>query len=208
MVLVIALGISAASVRAQSVVVGAAIHQTVQRFDGDPSLNRLNGESVGWTVGGGARFGHWVVRAEGSRDSSIRNSQTATLIVSGRSLTIESELSHDLHEVAPLGGYAFDFSKRFEVAVLGGVSAVTVHRAFTTNAGQLVLIPPSTVPASPVTTTLVDRFAAWTSEVNVTIHATRHVGVTAGVRAQPISLAQDLSGRFFRPFAGAVWQFR
>ena len=208
MVLVIALGMSAASAYAQSVVVGAAIHKTIQRFDGDPSLNRLDGESPGWTVGGGARLGHWVLRGEVSRDSTIRDVQGATLIVSGRSLNIDSELAHDMHEVAALGGYAFDVGKRFEVAALGGVSAVTVHRAFTTNAGQLVLIPPSTVPASPVTTTLVDRFATWTTEVNVVVHTTRHVGVTAGVRGQPISLASDLSGRFFRPFAGVVWQFR
>jgi hypothetical protein len=208
MVLLIALGMSAASVHAQSVVVGAAIHTTIQRFDGDPSLNRLDGESPGWTVGGGVRLGHWVLRGEASRDSTIRNVQSATLIVSGRSLSIDSELAHDTHEVAALGGYAFDFGKRFEVAALGGVSAVTVHRAFTTNAGQLVLIPPSTVPSSPVTTTLVDRFAAWTTEANLMVHATRHLGVTAGVRAQPISLANDLSGRFIRPFAGVAWQIR
>jgi hypothetical protein len=208
MAALIALCISAVSARAQSVAVGAAIHKTIQRFDGDPSLNRLDGESLGWTIGGSARLGQWVVRCEGSRDGIIRNAQSTTLTVSGRSLSIDSELSHDMHEVAALGGYALDFTKRFEVAVLGGVSAVTVHRAFTTNAGQLVLIPPSTFPTGPVTTTFADRFATWTAEVNVVVHATRHVGVTAGVRTQPISLADDLAGRFFRPFAGVAWQFR
>ena len=208
MAVVIALGMPAASAHAQSVAVGAAIQKTIQRFDGDPSLNRLDGESLGWTIGGSTRRGHWVIRGEGSRDGTIRSVQSTPLTVSGRSLSIDSELSHDMHEAAALGGYAGNFTKWFEIAVLGGISAVTVHRTFTTNAGQLVLIPPSTVPIGPMTTTLVDRFATWTAEVSLVVHATRHLGVTTGVRAQPISLTDDLSGRFFRPFAGAVWQFR
>ena len=206
--LFVALGISGGSAHAQSLAVGAAIHQTVQRFDGDPSLNRLDGESLGWTLAGSARFGHVAIRGEGSRDATIHNDQNTTLTVNARPVTIQSELSHDMHEVAVLGGYAVDLNKRFEIAALCGVSAVTVHRAFTTNAGQLVLIPPSTVPSGAVTTTFVDRFTVWTVQADAVFHASRRFGVTGGLRIQPISLADDLSGRFFRPFAGIVWQLK
>jgi hypothetical protein len=208
MAMLIVLGISGGSAEAQSFVVGAAIHQTVQRFDGDPSLNRLDGASLGWTIAGGARVGSWVIRGEGSRDGTIRNDQSTTLTLTGRPVTIQSQLSHDLHEVAVLGGYAHDFTDRFEISALGGLSAVTVHRSFTTNAGQTVLIPPSSVPTGAVTTTLVDRFTVWTLDADVVVHANRHVGVMAGLRAQPISLADDLSGRFVRPYAGVIWRFK
>src|SRR5262249_27563980 len=136
------------------------------------------------------------------------NVQSTALTVNGRPVTIDSELTHDMHEIAALGGYARDFGKRFEVAALGGVSAVTVHRAFTTNAGEIVLVPPSTVPTGAVTTTFVERCGVWPAEPTVVVHPPRHIGATAGIRVQPISLADDLKGRFFRPFAGAVWQFK
>jgi hypothetical protein len=207
LVLLVALGLSA-SAYGQSLTVGGAIQHDIQRFEGDASLNRLDGETLGWMIVGSARIHRWVIRGEGSRDATIRSIQSLTLTVNGRPTTINSELSHDLCEIAVLGGYARDLGSRVEVAFLGGISAVTVHRAFTTDAGQLVLIPPSTVPPAAVTTTLVDRFTVWTAEANAVVHATRHVGIIGGVRLQPISLADDLSGRSVRTFAGMVWQFK
>jgi hypothetical protein len=204
----IALSIPVASAEAQSLVVGGAIQQNSQRFDGDASLNRLDGASPGWVIVTGARLGHWVLRGEGSRDRTIRDADSTTLTVNARPVTIQSELSHDMREVAALGGYARDFSARFAVTLIGGVSAVTVHRAFTTNAGQLILIPPSTVPTTSVTTTYVDRFVVWTVEADVVVRATRHLGVIGGIRAQPISLSDDLSGRSIRTFAGLVWRLK
>ena len=206
--LFVALGLSAASARGQSLAIGGAIQHDIQRFEGDASLNRLDGESPGWMIVGGARIHRWVIRGEGSRDATIRNTQSLTLTVNGRPTTIDSELSHDSHEIAVLGGYARDAGRRFEVAFLGGASAVTVHRAFTTDAGALVLIPPSTVPSAGVTTTFVDRFVVWTVEANAVVHAHRRIGIFGGVRIQPISLADDLSGRSLRTFAGIVWQLK
>jgi hypothetical protein len=206
--LLVALGIPVASAHAQSVTVGAAVHDNLQRFDGDASLNRLDGDSLGWTILGGARFGHWVARGEASHDSTIRNTQSITLTVRGNPATIHSELSHDMREIAALGGYALDFGRRFAVAGFGGVSVVTVHRAFTSDAAEQVLIPPSTIPTTPVTTTIVDRFTAWTAEADVSIRVTRHIQAIGGVRLQPISLSDDLSGRSFRTLAGLMWQFK
>jgi hypothetical protein len=208
LVLLLALGLSAVPVYGQSLTVGGAIHRDIQRFEGDTSLNRLDGEALGWMIVGGARIHRWLIRGEGSRDATIRNIQSLTLTVNGRPTTINSELSHDLREIAVLGGYARDVGMRFEVAFLGGVSDVTVHRAFTTDAEQLVLIPPSTVPPAAVTTTFVDRFTVWTAEANAVVHATRRVGIIGGVRVQPISLANDLSGRSLRAFVGMVWQLK
>jgi len=207
LILLAALGVPVAPAYGQSVTLGGAIHYDVQRFAGDASLNRLDGESLGWMLVGGARIDHWLIRGEGSRGETIRNRQTLMLTVNERPTTITSELSHDMREISVLGGYTHDVGGRLEAAILGGLSAVTVHRTFTTDAGQLIIIPPSTVPATAVTTTFVDRFKAWTAEADVVVHATRHIGVLGGVRVQPISLADDLSGRSVRTFAGLVWQF-
>jgi hypothetical protein len=157
---------------------------------------------------GGARFGHWVARGETSGDSTIRNAQSITLTVRGNPATIHSELSHDLRETAALGGYALDIGRRFEVTGLGGVSIVTVHRAFTSDAADQVLIPPSTVPTTAVTTRIEDRFTAWTVEADLSLRLSPHIQAIGGVRFQPISLSDDLSGRSVRTLAGLVWQFK
>ncbi len=206
--LLVALGIPVASADAQSMMVGGAIQDNLQRFDGDASLNRLDGNSPGWMILGGARFGHWVVRGEASRDSTIRNTQSITLTVRESPATIHSELSHDMREIAALSGYAIDAGRRCEVTGLGGVSFVTVHRAFTSDAAEQVLIPPSTIPTTTVTTTLTDRFTVWTAEADVSIRLTPNIHAIGGVRFQPISLSDDLSGQSFRTLAGLAWQFK
>ena len=206
--LLVALGTPVASARAQSIMVGGAVHNDLQRFEGDATLNRLDGHSVGWMIFGGARFGHFVARGETSRDSTIRNTQSITLTVRGNPATIHSELSHDMRESAALGGYAVDIGGRFEVTGLGGVSFVTVHRAFTSDAAEQVLLPPSTIPTTSVTTGIVDRFTAWTAEADLSIRLSPHLRAIGGVRFQPISLSDDLSGRSFRTLAGMVWQFK
>jgi len=206
--LLVALGTPVASARAQSVMVGGAVHGDFQRFDGDATLNRLDGNSVGWMIVGGARFGHFVARGETSGDSTIRNTQSITLTVRGKPATIQSELSHDMRESAALGGYAIDVGGRFEVTGLGGVSFVTVNRAFTSDAAEQVLIPPSTIPTTSVTTRIVDRFTAWTAEADLSLRLSPHLQAIGGVRFQPISLSDDLSGRSFRTLAGMVWQFK
>jgi hypothetical protein len=204
----LALGIPVASAEAQTFAVGAAIQENIQRFDGDASLNRLDGASIGWLIIGGAQSGPWVVRGEGSRDATIRNVQSTPLTLNGRPITVQSELSHDMRDVAALAGYARDVTSRLGVTFLGGVAAVTVHRAFTTDAGQLVLIPPSTIPPTAVTTTFVDRFGVWTAEVNVALRATSHLEVFGGLRVQPIALTSDLNGRSVRTFGGILWRLK
>jgi hypothetical protein len=206
--LLVALGTSVASAHAQSVMVGGAVHDDLQRFAGDATLNRLNGDSLGWMIFGGARFGHWVARGETSRDSTIRNAQSITLTVRENPATIHSELSHDLRETAVLGGYAQDIGGRFAVTGLGGISVVTVQRAFTSDAADQVLIPPSTIPATAVTTRIEDRFTTWTVEADLSIRLSAHIHAIGGVRFQPISLSDDLSGRSVRTLAGLVWQFK
>jgi hypothetical protein len=208
LLLLVVLAVPANPVHGQSLTVGGAIQYDVQRFDGDSSLNRLDGESLGWMLVGGARIDHWLIRGEGSRGATIHNSQTLMLTVNQRPTTIASELSHDSRQIAVLGGYAHGVGARCEAVILGGISAVTVHRTFTTDAGQLILIPPSAIPTTVVTTAFVDRFATWTAEADVVVHATRRIGVVGGVRVQPISLADDISGRSVNTFAGMLWQFK
>jgi len=99
-------------------------------------------------------------------------------------------------------------TRRLEVTGLAGVSVVSVHRAFTSDAAEQVLIPPSTIPTTGVTTRIVDRFTVWTVEADLSVRLSPHVQAIGGVRLQPISLSDDLSGRSFRILAGMVWQFK
>src|SRR5262245_39286465 len=207
LILLIALSLSAVSSEAQSLTVGGAIQQNMQRFDGELSPSRLDGNSFGGMLMGGARLGPLVVRGEASRDWGVRDVQSTTLTLNGVATTIHSELTHDTREVAALAGLAGNLG-RVEMSVLGGMSSVWVRRSFSTDAGQFVLISPSAVPIAPVTTTLVDRFATWTAEAAVAVYVSPRLGVIGGVRGQPITLSADLSGRNIRPFAGAVWRFK
>ncbi len=193
---------------AQTVTVGAGVHQNVQRFDGDPSLDRLDGQSRGWSVLGGTRIGRWVIRAEVSRDATIRNAEATSLLVGTRPVTVHSELSHDMRDLAVLGGYGTDLSRRVEVTFLAGASTVSVHRTFTTDAGQQVLVPPSTVPPAAVTTTFDDRFTTWTVESDGLVRVSSRLGVIGGVRVHRIRLTQDITGLSVRPFVAGVWRLR
>jgi hypothetical protein len=193
---------------AQSLMVGGGGEASVQRFAGDSTLNRLNGTAAGWAVFGGARLGSLLVRAEGSHEGTIRDLQMTSVIVNGRPVTIRSELSHHTDEVAVLGGYARDLTHRVQVSIVGGVSLMTVHRTFTTNAGELILVSPSTIPPAESTTMLVDRFVRWNVGADSVIRVAHQVGVMAGVRAGPLTLKTDLSGRSVRVVAGVVWQLR
>jgi hypothetical protein len=208
-VVLIALGgLRTAPVFAQSVTLGGEVAANMQWFSGDPSLNRLNGTTAGWTVLGGVRLGRLVVRAEGSREGTIRDVQTTSVFVNGRSVSIRSELAHDMDAISALGGYARNLTARVELTLVGGVSFITVHRSFVTDAGELLLISPSTIPPTPTTTTLVDRFAAWSIGADVFVRATRHIGMIAGVRTEPLTLRSDLSGQSLRVLAGAAWRQR
>jgi hypothetical protein len=186
----------------------AGVEAGTQHFDGDPSLNRLDGTAKGWTILGGARIGPWVVRGEGSRQGLIHDVQAATVIVDGRPLTIHSELTHRMEAVAALGGYAYKASPHLEIAALAGVAVVTVHRSFASDAGQLILVSPSTIPAAPAIVTLVDRFAAWSAGADVSLRASRHIGLVGGIRTEPLKLRSDLSGRSLRVLAGLAWRSR
>jgi hypothetical protein len=130
------------------------------------------------------------------------------LVANARPVTIRSDLAHDMNSVAALVGYVRDLSRRVEVAVLGGASLVTVHREFTSDAGSLLLVSPSTVPSAPTTITLEDRFVAASVGADVFIRASRRISLMAGVRTEPLTLETDLSGRSIRLLAGVAWRSR
>jgi hypothetical protein len=192
---------------------GGGLQRDVQRFSGDPGLNRLDGAARGWMVFGGITLrSHLAVRVEGSRGDTIDNEQVFTLDVDGRSTTIRSSLDHRSRSLATLGGYAQPISSRVSLIFLAGASFTHVERTFTTNAPDQILVP---VPgqtvvtqAAPVNATkLDDDFTAFISGVEAVVSITRHLGIVAGVRAQPLDLDVDLSGWSVRPFAGGAWIF-
>jgi hypothetical protein len=107
-----------------------------------------------------------------------------------------------------LAGYSRDLNARVQLNIVGGVSRVTVHRTFTTDAGELILVSPSTIPSSTSTTPLVDRFVAWSVGADVLVRAGHHFGMMAGVRTEPLRLRSDLSGQSLRALAGVMWQLQ
>jgi hypothetical protein len=71
-----------------------------------------------------------------------------------------------------------------------------------------LLVNPSAVPPAPTTTTLEDRFAAASVGADVFVRASRRISLMAGVRTEPLTLENDLSGRSVRLLAGVVWRWR
>lgn len=195
-----------APVRAQTVIVGGAVEAGIQRFSGDPAMNRLNGSAAGWTLVGDLRFGRVAARVEGWRDRAIEDTETTTLVANGRPVTIHSSLAHDAHAVAALVGYVHNVSSRVQVAGIGGISSITVTRTFTTDAGQLILVRPSTVPANP--TIIVDRFAAWSVGADVVVRTSSRIRLLAGFRSEPLRMKSDISGVCVRLLGGAAWIIR
>jgi hypothetical protein len=195
-------------VHAQSIAFGGGVQRSLQRFDGDPSLNRLDGASSGWWVSGRVRAGHWLARGEFFRDSTIREVDATTLFVGTRTVTVHSELAHDLSAAAALGGYAVDVTRRLELAALGGPSWITIQRTFTTDAARQILVSPSPVPTTAIATTLNDRFLAWAVEGVGGVRLNARVGLTGGLRLERLRLNEDITGWDFAPFVGAAWRVK
>jgi hypothetical protein len=197
-----------ASADAQTLVAGGAVGVGIERFGGDPELNRLDGTALGWTLFSGVGLGPLVVRVEGWRDGAIDDIETTSLVANGRPVTIQSSLAHHAHAVEVLAGHARDVSSNLQIALVGGISYITISRSFTTNAGELLLVRPSTVPATATTTRMTDRFAAWSVGGDISFRAADRVRVLAGVRTGPLRLKDDLAGFRVRLLAGAVWTLR
>ncbi|PYR39159.1 MAG: hypothetical protein DMF90_00815 [Acidobacteria bacterium] len=110
--------------------------------------------------------------------------------------------------MAVLAGYTHLASSRVQLAYLAGVSFTTVHRTFTTDAAQILLVSPSVPPSSPSISTMVDRFTVLNAGADVYVRAAPHLYVTAGIRAQPLKLQSDLSGYSVRALVGVSWRSR
>ena len=195
-------------VHAQAIAFEGGVQRSLQRFDGDPSLNRLDGDSSGWLVSGRVRAGHWLVRGEFFRDSTIRDVDATTLFVGTRTVTVHSELAHDLSAATALGGYAVDVTRRLELAALGGPSWITIQRTFTTDAAQQILVSPSSVPTTALATTLNDRFLTWAIEGVGVVRLKARVGLTGGLRLERLRLNEDIRGWDVAPFLGAAWRVK
>jgi hypothetical protein len=189
-------------------VAAAAIEHDVQRFSGAPALNRLDGSANGWTVIGGIEAGRRVaVRADVTRGGTIASTQTIALDVDGRAVAVRSRLAHRITAIGIYGGYTQTFGDRWALAYLGGVSFTSVRREFTTDASQLLLVPPSTTSSTPAGQTIVDRGAGIAAGADALVRIRGPLTAIVGVRVQRIDLDPDLTGVAIRPFAGAGLAF-
>jgi hypothetical protein len=198
----------AAGAGAQTLMAGGALEMGIERFNGDPAMNRLDGSAAGWAVMGDVRFGRISARVEGWSDGAIEDAATINLVANGRAVTIHSSLAHDAHAFAALVGYVGDVSSHVQVAGVGGISSITVTRTFTTDAGQLILVSPSTVPTGPTTVRTVDRFMAWSAGADVIFRTSNRIRIMAGLRSEPLRLTSDISGVSVRLLGGVVWMIR
>lgn len=201
-----ALVLCASAADAQSLMAGAGLGVSAQRFAGAPPLNRLDGTVPGFMVTAGLERGRFGARVEASMDGVIRDTSTIDLTVNGRPLSISSSLDHDRRAVAVMGGYAHRLPSRFRLDVLAGISFGTVHRTFRTDAGAKLLTSPSQVPPAAETTALTSRFTTWIAGADLSVPVAPHVRVVAAVRGEPVMPETDLAGYAVRVLAGVMWR--
>ena len=197
---------TAASSAAQSILAGVGIDHDIQRFPGNPDVNRLDGHAAGWMwLGGVTLFSHLTLRVEDSRGGRIVNSQAFTVDIDGRMPAIQSSLTHVTRSTAVLAGFTHPLFARIHLTYLAGASSTRVRRTFSTNAPLFVLVGPSASNSSVSITT--DDHSALIVGADVTAELAPHLGVIAGIRRQSLHVEPDISGYGTRPLVGVIWQF-
>jgi hypothetical protein len=194
--------------RAQTVFAGGAIQFSIERFDDNEDFNRLDASVPGAVLAGGVRFGRFEARVEGYRNAPAENEDETSVTFGNRTATVRSSLRHHAQAFAAFGGYSVGVPARVQIVGLAGVSYTTVSRTFTTEAGQVLLTPPSTVPAGPTTTRAADRFTSWSVGADGLFSLSPRTRLVAGVRVEPLRVASGTSGRNVRALVGALWTVR
>jgi hypothetical protein len=197
---------SARPALAQPPVFGVSLQHAIEQYSDDASLNRLDGNAIGMAVFGGISRGPFLVRLEGAFGRPIDDRRVTTIETNGRTVTIESTLAHHAHALSALGGYTHQVSSRLRLAYLGGVSLTRVSRAFSSNAGDVLLVQPSTRGSS--TTRTVDRFSTLSAGADLFVRTRGRMHLMAGVRFEPMRLREDIDGYRVRSLAGVAWTWR
>ena len=199
-----------APAQAQSVWIAATVQYDVQRFrelDANRVPTRLDANTAGWGAAGSVRvWKQFGVLVEWSQQRTAEDVQTLPLTINGRAVVITSTLAHSTRRVAVLGEYAHRLTPRLDLVYLAGVSWSRVGRQFTTNAPDLVLVPPSESVTSGAPETR-EWFDAAIASVEARVRFTERVLFVTGLRAQPMRLQLDLDGWSVRSFAGAGVMF-
>jgi hypothetical protein len=195
------------SVSAQTIWAAGTIHQDVQRFADDGVPNRLDGSAPGWVAIAGVRaWRHLAFRLEWSDGASIDDTETFTVTVGSRDVTITSTFAHRTQALSALAGYTHQPGTRVQLAYVVGTALTSVRRILRTDAPDLLLLFPSNAPATGEIETTND-VVSFVGGVDVLIRVRGHVHIVSGVRAQALRLEPDVTGWSIRPFAGIGWAF-
>jgi hypothetical protein len=199
--------VASSTAAAQAVWAGAAAQIDAQRFPQDVVPNRLDGSAGGWNLfGGGEPWRHIAVDLEWTADR-IHDSQSLSLTIDGRPVTIQSTLSHRTRIVPILCGFTHALGTRWRISYLGGAGWMKVERTFTTDAPGTVLRVPSDLPG-PTTTLTVDRSVVPVAGIDAMVRLWRHVSGFGGARVHPLAIEPaDMSGVSIRFMAGGAWVF-
>ena len=199
--------LSATSVRAQSIWVGAAFQQDVQRFSEDGVPDRLDGSAPGWNVSTGVRaWRHLALQVEWSQGASIEDTLSFDVAVGSRNVAISSTFAHRTRALTALAGFTHRATSRVQLAYLAGAAFTQVRRGFRTNAPDVLLVFPSNTAATGEFTTT-GEFVAFVAGVDAIVQLRGRVHMLAGLRAQPLTVESDVSGWSVRPVVGIRWAF-
>lgn len=191
---------------AQDVWAGAALEHANHLFADVPETDRLDGAALGVVILGGARvWGHVAARVEFWRDRRMTDTESFTLDVAGRPVTIESTLAQRTRTLTTLGGFTHALSSRARIAYLIGTAFTQMERRFETNAPGLVLGGRAPLPTAA--STQEDDFVTLAGGADATIRLWGALNLITGIRLQNLKLEPDLSGRRVSVFAGVVWVF-
>jgi hypothetical protein len=183
----------AANASAQSAFVQGGMQREIARFSGDPAEKVYDGSPSGVSVGGaGFLAPRWTAGVEVDLGGETSTSQTTSVTIAGRLTPITTTYALRRRSASALVGYQTSH-QRVTLGIYGGLSFSVVRRVVTSDAPGIVL----TDPAPPAI--FEDRTSGAIVGVDVAIEVAPHVFVVPGLRAQPITLGNDLAGHSIRP---------
>jgi hypothetical protein len=185
----------------QSGFVQGSFAREIKRFSGEPGEAVYDATTNGGVVGGaGFLAPHWTVGLELDLGGTSTTRRSATVTISGRPTTVNTDYSIRRRSVSALVGY-HTAPRRVRLGYYAGWSFSRVRREIASDAPPIVL----TEPSEP--TVFDDRPAGFVLGVDAVIEIVPHVAVVPSLRAQGLKLSGDLDGQSFRPGIGARVSF-
>lgn len=165
----------------------------ITRFSSEPGEEVYDATTSGFAIGGsGFLAPRWTVGLELDAGGSSTTRRSATVTLSGRPTTINTDYSIQRRSVSALVGYHTS-PRRVRLGYYAGWSFSRIRREIVSDA------PPIVVTEPPGPTVFLDRAAGFIIGIDAAIEIVPHLAVVPSLRAQALRLSGDLDGHSFRP---------